>query len=47
MSSNGPTGPDAPAATEPSRADEAPMSRWQKLRLVIKVVELRLQVHRG
>jgi Cu(I)/Ag(I) efflux system membrane fusion protein len=45
MSSNGFTAPVAPAAPEPASTatDEAPMTRWQKFRLVVKVVELRLR----
>jgi Cu(I)/Ag(I) efflux system membrane fusion protein len=43
MSSNGHTSPAAPTAPEPARTDEAPMSRWKKFRLVVKVVELRLR----
>lgn len=40
MSSNSPPGPAAP---EPSDAEVAPLTRWQKFRLVVKVVELRLR----
>jgi Cu(I)/Ag(I) efflux system membrane fusion protein len=40
MSSSGPT---VPAATEPVPVGPAPLSRWQKFRLVVKVVELRLR----
>jgi Cu(I)/Ag(I) efflux system membrane fusion protein len=43
MSSDQYLGPDAPAALEAASTDEAPMTRWQKLRLVVKVVELRLR----
>ena len=43
MSSNGPSGQADPAAPGPALADEAPLTRWQKFRLVVKVVELRLR----
>src|SRR3954454_20683753 len=43
MSSDDSTGPDAPARSGPGLAAEAPMTRWQKFRLVVKVVELRLR----
>lgn len=43
MPSNGPVGPHGPAAPESVAADEAPLTRWQKFRLVVKVVELRLR----
>ena len=43
MSSNGLMGPADPAAPGLAFADEAPLTRWQKIRLVIKVVELRLR----
>jgi Cu(I)/Ag(I) efflux system membrane fusion protein len=43
MSSSGLLGPDAPFAPEPAPADDVPMTRWQKFRLVVKVVELRLR----
>jgi Cu(I)/Ag(I) efflux system membrane fusion protein len=43
MASNGPPGPAAPAAPEPARVDEGSLTRWQKFRLVVKVVELRLR----
>ncbi len=43
MSSNGPSGPATQATPESAHADEVPMSRWQKFRLVVKVVELRLR----
>jgi membrane fusion protein, copper/silver efflux system len=43
MSSNGRSGPDVPAAPQPVLTDEAPLTRWQKFRLVVKVVELRLR----
>jgi Cu(I)/Ag(I) efflux system membrane fusion protein len=42
-----PHGPDyrpaEPPATEPPGDGEAPLTRWQKFRLVVKVVELRLR----
>jgi Cu(I)/Ag(I) efflux system membrane fusion protein len=43
MSSNSPSGPSDPAAPEPVHADEAPLTRWQKFRMVVKIVELRLR----
>ena len=44
MSSNGLASPEGPAAPAPSVGDEAaPRTRWQKIRLVVKVVELRLR----
>lgn len=43
MSSNGPSSPDTQARCGSAHAAEAPMSRWQKFRLVVKVVELRLR----
>jgi len=43
MSSNGFSGQSATAACEPSHAEELPMTRWRKFRLVVKVVELRLR----
>lgn len=41
MSSNGPSGYSGPVA--PVHEEEAALSRWQKFRLVVKVVELRLR----
>ncbi len=43
MSSNGPSGQADPAAPGPAYEEDAPLSRWQKFRLVVKVVELRLR----
>src|SRR5438874_9575823 len=43
MSSNGPSGPAGPVEHDLNHADEAPLTRWQKFRLVVKVVELRLR----
>ena len=43
MSSNGLPGPDGPAVDRRDRADGPPRTRWQKFRLVVKVVELRLR----
>src|SRR6516162_11063730 len=43
MSSDGFLAPAIPAAPEPDPTDEVPMTRWQKFRLVVKVVELRLR----
>jgi Cu(I)/Ag(I) efflux system membrane fusion protein len=43
MSSDGSFDVGAPAASVPPSRDEAPMTRWQKFRLVVKVVELRLR----
>ena len=43
MSSNGLADPAEPAAPAPIDAEEAPLTRWQKFRLVVKVVELRLR----
>src|SRR6478736_7273012 len=43
MSANGPSDPAVPSAPEPARAEQVPMTRWQKFRLVVKVVELRLR----
>src|SRR3978361_492870 len=43
MSTNGSSGPAASAAYEPVPALDVPMTRWQKFRLVVKVVELRLR----
>src|SRR5947209_19465693 len=43
MSSNGPTGQADPAASGSVPAEEAALTRWQKFRLVVKVVELRLR----
>jgi len=43
MSSNGLSGRAQPAAPEPIRAEEQPLSRWRKFRLIVKVVELRLR----
>jgi Cu(I)/Ag(I) efflux system membrane fusion protein len=43
MSSNGRMGADAPAAPGHELTDGAPLTRWQKFRLVVKVVELRLR----
>ena len=36
-------GHDATVASEPVPMTGAPMTRWQKFRLVVKVVELRLR----
>src|SRR3954468_15213732 len=43
MSPDDPSGPDAQAPPGPGLAAEAPMTRWQKFRMVVKVVELRLR----
>ena len=43
MSSDGFLGPDAPAASGAACIDETRLTRWQKFRLVVKVVELRLR----
>src|SRR3954471_12250447 len=43
MLSNGPSGADAPAPAGPDRDVEAPPTRRQKIRLIVKVVELRLR----
>jgi Cu(I)/Ag(I) efflux system membrane fusion protein len=45
MSTNGLEGPGAPVVTDPAPAagDERPLTRWQKFRMVVKVVELRLR----
>jgi Cu(I)/Ag(I) efflux system membrane fusion protein len=43
MSSNGPSGQAGPVAPGPAPGGEAPLTRWQKFRLVVKVVELRLR----
>jgi Cu(I)/Ag(I) efflux system membrane fusion protein len=43
MSSDGPSGQADPAAPGPASVEEAPLTRWQKFRLVVKVVELRLR----
>jgi Cu(I)/Ag(I) efflux system membrane fusion protein len=43
MASNGPSGQAVPAARGPVPGEEAPLTRWQKFRLVVKVVELRLR----
>ncbi len=43
MIANGQSGPAVPAAPETVPADGPPMTRWRKVRLVIKVVELRLR----
>ena len=43
MSSYGPSGQADPAAPGPASVEEAPLTRWQKFRLVVKVVELRLR----
>jgi Cu(I)/Ag(I) efflux system membrane fusion protein len=43
MSSNGFPSQAEPAAPEPMQPNERPRSRWQKLRLIVKVVELRLR----
>ena len=43
MSSDGFLRPDAPAASEAAYIDETLLTRWQKFRLVVKVVELRLR----
>ena len=43
MSSNGLTGPLGPAAPGSALVEELPLTRWQKFRLVVKVVELRLR----
>jgi Cu(I)/Ag(I) efflux system membrane fusion protein len=43
MTSNGLSGRAALSAPEPARADGPPLSRRQKLRLVVKVIELRLR----
>jgi Cu(I)/Ag(I) efflux system membrane fusion protein len=43
MSSNSSLGPAAPAASASGSPGEAPLTRWQKFRLVVKVVELRLR----
>jgi Cu(I)/Ag(I) efflux system membrane fusion protein len=43
MSSDGFPAPAVPAVPGPGPADEAPLTRWQKFRLVVKVVELRLR----
>src|SRR5262245_9235228 len=43
MSSNGRSSSGTQASSGSTHADEVPMSRWQKFRLVVKVVELRLR----
>ena len=43
MSSDGPEGQAIPAAPGHALVEETPMTRWQKFRLVVKVVELRLR----
>ncbi|MBV8270249.1 MAG: efflux RND transporter periplasmic adaptor subunit, partial [Planctomycetaceae bacterium] len=43
MSSYGPSGQADPAAPGPATEEEAPLTRGQKFRLVVKVVELRLR----
>jgi Cu(I)/Ag(I) efflux system membrane fusion protein len=43
MSANDASGRVPPAAAENTRANQTPLTRWQKLRLVVKVVELRLR----
>src|SRR3954466_365747 len=43
MSLNGPTDPHAHGASGPTSPSPRPMSRWKKIRLVIKVIELRLR----
>jgi Cu(I)/Ag(I) efflux system membrane fusion protein len=43
MSCNGPSGPSGVAVPGPMNPDGPPLSRWQKFRLVVKVVELRLR----
>jgi Cu(I)/Ag(I) efflux system membrane fusion protein len=43
MSSNGPSGQLDPVAPGHGTTDDAPRTRWQKFRLVVKVVELRLR----
>ncbi len=43
MSSYGPSGQADPALPGPASLEEAPLTRWQKFRLVVKVVELRLR----
>jgi Cu(I)/Ag(I) efflux system membrane fusion protein len=43
MSIHGPSGPAETAAPELVRADGPPLTRWQKFRLVVKVIELRLR----
>jgi Cu(I)/Ag(I) efflux system membrane fusion protein len=43
MSSNHLSGPAPPFAPAPAHEDETPLTRWQKFRLVAKVVELRLR----
>ena len=43
MSSNGFAGPPGPVASGTAPDEGAPLTRWQKFRLVVKVVELRLR----
>jgi membrane fusion protein, copper/silver efflux system len=43
MSSNGPADRAEPAAPQSVQTEEARLTRWQKFRLVVKVVELRLR----
>jgi Cu(I)/Ag(I) efflux system membrane fusion protein len=43
MSPNAPSGHADPVAPGPASVEEAPRTRWQKFRLVVKVVELRLR----
>ena len=43
MSSNGPSGQPGPVAPGHDPMEEAPRTRWQNFRLVVKVVELRLR----
>ncbi len=43
MSSNGLPSREAPVSSDSASADEAPLTRWKKFRLVVKVVELRLR----
>ena len=43
MSTHGSLGRAEPAAPGPASGEEAPLTRWQKFRLVVKVVELRLR----
>jgi membrane fusion protein, copper/silver efflux system len=42
MSAHGPSGPSDPVSPAPALSAE-PLSRWQKFRMVVKVVELRLR----
>ena len=43
MSSNGLSGPHGPATPGNGLFEDVPLTRWQKFRLVVKVVELRLR----